>query len=174
MLVFPEKKYKCVLIDPPWPQKTVGVFKRRPHTKTEMPYRTMSLDEIKSLPIRNIIDDDSHIWLWTTNRHVHDAFHVLDVWGLKYLNMVTWVKPSGVGAWFVNTTQHLLFAYPKRCIFKQRYMPTHLVSSVPKRHSEKPVESYLLIEKISYSPMIELFARSKRCGWDIWGDEAPP
>lgn len=28
-----------------------------------------------------------------------------------------------------------------------------------------------MIEKVSYAPYIELFARNKRVGWDVWGNE---
>ncbi len=171
---FPNKRYKTVLIDPPWKQPLINHFDRRPHRPKELPYPTMSLQEIISLPIQDLCEEGTHLWLWTTNRFLHDAFHVIDAWGFKYLNTVTWVKPSGVGAWFANTTQHLLCAYNKRCIFrKAKYRPTHLITSIPKRHSEKPVEFYKLIESISETPRIELFARNMREGWDAWGDQVP-
>jgi N6-adenosine-specific RNA methylase IME4 len=171
---FPTKQYRTILIDPPWKQPLVGRFYRRSKTATVLPYETMSMQEILELPIQNISEPGTHIWLWTTNRLLHDAFHVIEAWGFKYLNTITWVKPSGVGAWFANTTQHLIFAYNKKCIFqKARYRPTHLFTSIPKRHSEKPSQFYDLIESISIEPRIELFARNRRDGWDAWGDQVP-
>ena len=169
---FPCKTFKTILIDPPWEQPLVGKFKRRIQSAKELPYPTMTIQEIKDLPIQEISENDTHLWLWTTNHFLHDAFHVIEGWDFKYLNTITWVKPSGVGAWFANTTQHVLFAYNKKCIFsKARYQPTHLKTSIPKRHSEKPLEFYNLIEAISNPLRVELFARNCRSGWDVWGNE---
>jgi len=44
------------------------------------------------------------------------------------------------------------------------------------KHSQKPEESYELIESVSPPPRLELFARKKRKtlfgeDWDVWGNE---
>ena len=39
------------------------------------------------------------------------------------------------------------------------------------RHSQKPEESYRRIERVSPGPRAEIFAREKREGWDVWGNE---
>lgn len=81
---------------------------------------------------------------------------------------------SGIGAWFVNTTQHLLMGYYKRCEFnKKRFSPTHMVTKPSKVHSRKPMNFYPYIEEISDEPRLEIFARYKRQGWDVMGDEIP-
>ncbi|MBI3464112.1 MAG: hypothetical protein HY000_13805 [Planctomycetes bacterium] len=98
-------------------------------------------------------------------------------WGFKFLAPVTWVKPSGVGAWFVHRTQTLLFGYRGRLRMRSRYRPTVLFAGCPTKHSRKPEESYRLIETVSDGPRLELFARPwtplwpKRIGWDVWGEE---
>jgi N6-adenosine-specific RNA methylase IME4 len=131
----------------------------------------MTIEEICNLPVLTLACENCHLWLWATNRSLHDAFHVMQSWGFKYLNIITWVKPAGVGPWFVNKTQHLLFGYRgKLSMGEGRYAPT-AQKFVPKKHSKKPEESYELIESISFSPNLELFAREKREGWDVWGDE---
>lgn len=38
-------------------------------------------------------------------------------------------------------------------------------------HSKKPVIMRQMIEKVSYMPAIELFARQNVDGWDCWGNE---
>ena len=92
--------------------------------------------------------------------------------GFKYHAPIHWKKPSGCGNYFIHLTQTLLFAYKERCIFnKARYKPNFFETSIPKRHSEKPIESYKYIESISDEPRLELFARNKRQGWDVWGNE---
>ena len=172
MIPFPDKKYLTILADPPWPQKTIGKFASRNQRALQLPYQTMTIEEIKSLPVEKLADIECHLWLWTTNRFLHQAFHVMDAWGFKYMQTITWVKPSGCGAYFANTTQHLLFGYYKKCFFrKDRFRPTSLRTGRPKGHSVKPIEFYDYIEGISREPRIELFARKQRDGWDVWGNE---
>jgi len=102
------------------------------------------------------------------------AFDVMNAWGFTYLNTITWVKPSGFGAWFVNTTQHCLFGYYRRCEFRhERYLPTHF-EALPGEHSEKPAKFYQLVNRISEPPRIDLFNRRLLDGFDGWGLEAPP
>lgn len=165
------KKYQVILADPPWEMGKSGLTGKG--RNVPVPYPTMTVDAIKSLPIQAHIKEPCHLWLWTTNRRLHDAYHVIDAWGFKYLNILTYNKPSGVGPWFVNTTQHLLFGYrgKLRMGFAGRYSPTSQYYT-PSRHSKKPSESYTLIENVSpYINRLELFARQKRVGWDVWGNE---
>jgi len=164
--------YKTILIDPPWPQSLMGQWKRREKTATKLPYPIMTIDEIKSLRVRLLADTGCHLWLWSTNAMLPFAFEIMHEWGFNYLAPITWVKPSGCGNYFIHTTQHILFGYMEKCIFnRDRYKPTVLHTSIPKRHSEKPEEFYSLIESISDEPRLELFARNKRKGWASWGNE---
>jgi N6-adenosine-specific RNA methylase IME4 len=171
-------KYKTLLADPPWEMGKFwkGTDKRpgrvvKVGTPVPTPYPTMTVDAICKLNINPYLDDDCHLWLWTTNKRLHDAFHVMDAWGFKYLNTITYYKSAGVGAWFVNKTQHLLFGYRgKLKMGTGRYAPT-IFQYRPIKHSKKPDSSYSLIESISFSPRLELFARQKMDGWDVWGNE---
>ena len=173
IIELPKGKYKTIYIDPPWEVET-NTFKEHP-AGNKLPYETMSIQEIKDLPIQSISEDDSHLWLWTTNFHLHNALNCIEKWEYKYLNVITWVKSSGLGTYFVSTTQHLLFAYNKKCLFlNDRFKPTHYITTKqPKKHSQKPLYFYPLIEGISQKPRIELFARYRREGWDVWGNEIP-
>jgi len=165
------KKYQIIYADPPWEQKMSGKYKSY-KLKTNLSYPTMTLDDIKSLPINNIAEVGCHLWLWTTNQFLRQGFDVMESWGFKYLSPITWVKPSVIGNYFVHRTQTLLFGYKEKCLFPLgRYKPTVLMTSLPKRHSKKPEEFYELIESISPEPRLELFARERRFGWDCWGNE---
>lgn len=172
-------KYRTILIDPPWPQDKVGRFARH-SAPAELPYETMDMDGIRKLPVGDMADEGCHLWLWTTNQFLHEGFHLLELWGFRYLAPVTWVKPSGLGAWFVHRTQTCLMGYRPPCRFEgERYKPTVIVAGLPRRHSEKPEEAYRLIEAVSSPPRVELFARAWhplfpiREGWDVWGNEVP-
>jgi N6-adenosine-specific RNA methylase IME4 len=166
-------KYRTILADPPWPQSLMGNRKRvrDPHCSQTLPYSTMTIDEIKKLPVNDIAEVGCHLWLWTTNQFLRQGFDVMEAWGFKYLAPITWVKPSGCGNYFVHTTQTMLFGYKEKCIFPAiRFMKTDFAAN-PKRHSEKPQVAIDLIEIISFAPRIELFSRRKRMGWDTWGNE---
>ena len=160
------------MIDPPWQQKMMPVLKRRPQAATKLPYPTMTLKEITDLPVHELAGDNCHLWLWTTNRFLPDAFPIIEAWGFKYMQVITWVKKSGCGMYWLGTTQPLLFAYKDKCKFPlAKLKPTHFITSPPRVHSQKPNASYDLIEAISPEPRLELFARHKRLGWDCWGNE---
>jgi len=164
------KKYQAIYVDPPWPQIMAGKYRTRHRHITTLPYPTMTVEEIKGLPIESIAEKGCHLWLWTTNQFLQEGFEVMDAWGFKYLAPITWVKPSGCGNYFISVTQTLLFGYKEKCIFPlARYKPTVLYAGLPCRHSQKPQEVYKLIESISPEPRIELFARQKVEGWDSIG-----
>jgi N6-adenosine-specific RNA methylase IME4 len=170
----PSSRYRCLVIDPPWPQSTVGRFALPRHSRPDaLPYQTMTVQDIREMPVATLADEAAHLWLWTTNRHLEDAFSLMRAWGFTYLTTVTWVKPSGLGAYFASTTQHVLFGYYQRCRFPlARWRPTHF-HATPKRHSEKPEAFYDLVRQVSPGPRLDMFARRAIDGFDAWGDEAP-
>lgn len=171
----PSGKYGCIVADPPWPQPVVGKWKRPQHANlgVGIGYALMPLAEIEAMPVESLAQEGAHLWLWTTNAHLRAAFDVMAAWGFTYLTNITWIKPSGLGAWFVSTTQHCLFGYYKKCRFPMaRYLPTHF-HATPKQHSAKPNEFYELVRKISPEPRIDLFNRRIIHGFDGWGDESP-
>ncbi len=173
------KKYQIIYADPPW---EMGKFGKGRDTRVgrkykvggvvKLSYPTMTEAEICQLNVNSIADDPCHLWLWATNKSLHSAYHVIDAWGFKYLNIITFNKSAGVGAWFVNTTQHLLFAYKGKLeMGSGRYAKTTQYYR-PKANSKKPNSAYDLIEAVSpYNRRIELFARQKVLGWDCWGNE---
>lgn len=171
--------YMTVLADPPWAQTMTG---RRSRAKggaaPALPYGTMTLDDIKALPVGELAGEGAHLWLWTTNEYLRAGFDVMEAWGFKYLAPVHWLKPSGIGNWFVHRTQTMLFGYKERCRFPQaRYAPNVIETGDPLEHSAKPDATYAYIERISPGPRLEVFARPwtpmfpKREGWDVWGNE---
>lgn len=161
-------KYKTILADPPW-EMTLSRMRSK---RLSLPYPTMSLAEICDLPVGDLAADDCHLWLWTTNQVLPKAFDVVAAWGFKYLAPVHWIKPSGLGNWFVHRTQTILFCYRGKLRFNnERYRPNIFMTGNPPRHSQKPDEAFDLIESISDGPRVELFARRRRPGWSAWGNE---
>jgi N6-adenosine-specific RNA methylase IME4 len=163
-------EYRCIVADPPWRFETLAGFQTRPTRPQSPPYQMMTVADITALPVASLAAPAAHLWLWTTNRHLEVAFGVMRAWGFTYLTTITWTKPSGMGPWFVSTTQHCLFGYRDRCIFPlAKFRPTHFHAAA-RRHSQKPEQFFDLCEAISPPPRLELFARVRRLGWDALGD----
>lgn len=167
-------KYLTILADPPWQQPLMGKRKRaKGGMKAVLPYPTMPLEDIKRLPVSEMAEEGCHLWLWTTNAFLRAGFEVMEAWGFKYLAPIHWIKPTGCGNYVIHRTQTVLLGYRGKCRFeRKRYFP-NIVSpgNDPTRHSAKPKEFYELIEAVSDSPRLELFARNRREGWDSWGNE---
>jgi len=172
-------KFKTVLADPPWPFKN-RTGKMAPEHKRLYRYPTMTLEEIKKLPVREIVDDQAHLYLWVPNALLKEGLEVIEAWGFEYKTNIVWYKVRkdggpdrrGVGFYFRNVTELILFGVrgKLRTLEPGRRTPNIIVA--PKTvHSRKPEEIYRIIELCSPSPYIELFARNRRPGWIAWGNE---
>lgn len=178
-----EKKYGVVYADPPWQfQNRTG--KVAPEHKRLMRYETMTLEDIKALPVENIAGDKCHLYLWVPNALLPDGLAVMDAWGFEYKGNIVWEKirkdgqpdGRGVGFYFRNVTELLLFGIKKKSMPNRTLDPArsqvNLVRSMKREHSRKPDEIISIIEACSAGPRIELFARGDREGWDMWGNQA--
>jgi len=143
-------------------------------------YRTMTVDEICALRVREVAADPSHLYLWVPNALLADGLAVMKAWGFTYKCNLVWYKirkdggpdGRGVGFYFRNVTELLLFGVRghMRTLKPGRRM-VNIVSTRKREHSRKPDEFYRVIEKCSPGPRLELFARHHRDGWEQWGDE---
>ena len=78
MIPFPNKKYDIIYADPPWQ------YKRNGNHSAESRYNVMSLDAIKNLPVNNIAEDNSHLYMWVTNPFISEGLEVCKSWGFEY------------------------------------------------------------------------------------------
>ena len=175
------KKYQTIYADPPWQfQNRTG--KAAPEHKRLHRYNTMTLDEIKSLPVQEIADDKSHLYLWVPNALLPDGLSVMQAWGFTYKTNIIWEKirqdgypdGRGVGFYFRNVTEILLFGIrgKNNRTLQPARTQVNLIRSKKREHSRKPDEFISLIEACSNGPFIELFARGDRTEWDMWGNQA--
>lgn len=172
MIQFPESKYKTIYADPPWPERGGGKIK----CGTDRHYSLMSIKDILALPVKNIADDNAHIYIWVTNNYMQEGLDVMKAWGFNYKTTITWAKDRfGLGQYFRGQTEHCLFGVrgvlPYKTIDKKRQQGTTLITAPRGEHSVKPEEMRQMIERVSYGPFIELFARRRVPGWDAWGNE---
>lgn len=167
-------KYKTIYADPPWMEAGGGKIKRG----ADRHYPLMKTPDIKNLDVKSLRHDDGcHLYLWVTNNHFIDGFDVMEAWGFRYVTCITWMKDRiGLGQYFRGMTEHCLFGVYKNLPYKtdingKRMQGKTAFSAKRKEHSKKPKEMREMIETVSYSPMIELFARTSSPGWDVWGNE---
>ena len=175
------KKYSTIYADPPWRfQNRTG--KVAPENKKLNRYETMSLEEIEALPVSQIASEKSHLYLWVPNALLPEGLAVMKAWGFEYKSNIVWEKirkdgepdGRGVGFYFRNVTEILLFGIRgsnNRTLAPARSQ-VNLIRTQKREHSRKPDEIVPLIERCSPGPVIELFARGARNGWDMWGNQA--
>lgn len=177
------KKYNTIYADPPWQfQNRTG--KVAPEHKRLTRYGTMTIDEIKKLPIRDIAGEKAQLYLWVPNALLPDGLAVMDAWGFEYKANIVWEKVRkdgrpdgrGVGFYFRNVTELLLFGIKKKSAPNRTLPPArsqvNLIRTMKREHSRKPDEIIPIIEACSQAPRIELFARGLRKDWDMWGNQA--
>lgn len=169
-----DNKYKTIYIDPPWMERGGGKIKRG----ADRHYPLMKTSDIAKLPIKNLADENGcHLYMWTTNNFIKDAFCLLDEWGFEYITLITWNKDRmGLGQYFRGLTEHCIFAstskrLPYKTIDGKRQQGVTGFYEAKTIHSRKPIAMREMIEKVSYSPKIEIFARQSLDGWDCWGNE---
>lgn len=170
--------FAVVVADPPWaydegwPEYNDQIGQK--NQRIELPYQSMSLDEIHELDVKELAASDAHLFLWTTNRYVRDAFDVAESWGFSPSQLLVWAKPPrgiGPGGVFSNTSEFIVYA--------RRGSPTHnhRIDSTwwewPRgKHSAKPAPFLEMVEQAFPGPYLEMFSRSPREGWEAWGLEA--
>jgi N6-adenosine-specific RNA methylase IME4 len=179
--------YATIVVDPPWHYEGTSPpipastdpnaqpsWRVNRAGKPGLGYSSLSLDEIKALPIGDLTED-GRVFLWTTNRYLFDARDVLRAWGFDPGGKVyVWCKtPRGTAT---ITTEFFLAG--------KRGNPPRLPwggttwfdwplqgggATLKGSHSRKPAAFFDLVEAWSPGPYVELFARNPRLGWDHWG-----
>ncbi len=174
-------RFKTILADPPW-QFNNRTGKVAPEHKRLNRYSTMSLDDIKKIPVQQAAAEQCHLYLWVPNALLPDGLAVMQAWGFTYKTNLIWEKVRkdglpdgrGVGFYFRNVTEILLFGIKGngyRTLAPARSQ-VNLIRSVKREHSRKPDEIYDLVEACSEGDYLEMFARGVRDKWTMWGNQA--
>jgi N6-adenosine-specific RNA methylase IME4 len=169
------KKYQIIYADPPWSYADQGCQGTMANH-----YSGMAIEDICALPVESILDKNCILFLWATYPMLPEALQVIEAWGFQYktiafqwlkLNKKNWGWFYGLGRWTRGNTEPCLLATrgkPKRIapdVFQ-------IIDSPITKHSQKPGEvRKRIIKLVGDLPRIELFARQKTDGWDVWGNE---
>lgn len=161
------RKFGTVYADPPWVYDNQST-----RAATGNHYDGLTVDELCELPVRDLVADDAHLHLWTTNAFLFDCPRIFDAWGFEFRSSFVWVKPQiGIGNYWRNSHEFLLTAIrgdAKR--FNDRTLKSWLECD-RSRHSEKPFVVRDYIRRASPGPFLEMFARTPSEGWTSWGNE---
>ena len=174
-------RFATVLADPPWQFKN-RTGKIAPEHKRLSRYPTMTLQEIKEIPVEAIVKDTAHLYLWVPNAMLADGLQVMEHWGFTYKTNLIWYKirkdggpdRRGVGFYFRNVTEMILFGVRGKNArtLQPGRIQENIISTRKREHSRKPDEQYEIIEACSPGPYLELFARGPRKGWQVWGNQS--
>jgi N6-adenosine-specific RNA methylase IME4 len=177
MIPFPKKKYNIIYADPPWSYQNGNVSQGGVNAQ----YKTMKLTDIKNLPVNEISDDPCVLLMWATFPLLKEAFEVISAWGFDYKTLgFSWLKTNkdgspffGIG-YYAKSNQEVCLLSTKgkgHSLVKSNKVSSVLITEKT-RHSEKPSLARIkIIELFGDVPKIELFARTKTEGWDVWGNE---
>ncbi len=158
-------QFGTVLADPPWNTLQVG------GKGADRYYDLMSVEQICAVQVGRLVAQAAHLWLWVTNASLFAGQAVMAAWGFTYRSTLTWIKPRlGLGWYLRNQTEHLLLGTRGNAPVRFRSQGSWFYAPV-QGHSVKPEEQYAIIERCSPGPYLELFARRRRPGWSVWGNE---
>ena len=174
------KKYQIIYADPPWsyyndsnakPDCTTVKGMRRP------PYAVMSSANIKGLKVKDISAENCILFIWTTDYHLEKCLEVIKEWGFQYktIGFVWNKKCCFMGAYTMKSGIELcLLATKGKGVHKlvKKHNVRSLIESARQKHSVKPIAvRNKIVELMGDLSRIELFAREKTTGWDVWGNE---
>mgnify|MGYP001567923287 CR=1 FL=1 len=182
----PARYFGTVAADPPWKFQTHSPAGQ---ARIEQHYKTMSLDEIIALPVRDLARRNAFLHLWVPGPFLVKGLHlrVMIAWGFEPVAMsFVWIKTKrGAIMWSLDAVNSFHFGngYTTRknaefCVLGRRGDPVRrsarvreLIISQRREHSRKPTEFIERVEEFSDGPYLEMFSRERRAGWSTWGNQ---
>lgn len=175
--------FQFIMADPPW--RFMLRSKKGEAKSADAHYRTMTLEQIKAMPVSALASDDAMLWLWATHPMLPHAVEVMAAWGFTFKTSGVWVKRTkhgklafGTGYVLRCASEPFLIGTRGKGVPTSRSIRTALEGPI-RSHSQKPDEAFhaaeaLLPDKLFPDGVrrIELFSRTNRPGWVSWGDEA--
>ena len=181
MLNFPDKKYKIIYADPAWEYTSDPNSIRGSWGLAHHHYNTMSIEEIKNLPIDQIADENCMLFLWVTFPNLQNGLDVIKAWGFKFKTVAfvwikhdkTTLKPKKYGlGWYTRSNAEIVLLGRKGKFNRKSASVQQIITTEIKKHSQKPHEvRNRILQLCGDLPRIELFARQKIPNWDCWGDD---
>jgi N6-adenosine-specific RNA methylase IME4 len=176
--------FKAIYADPPWDFKT---WTNAPNERgPQNHYSTMDMAQLSALPVGDLAAKDSVLFMWTCWPVLRGSLDVIEEWGFTYKTCgFCWVKADDRQSdWLSDSVSvqvgmgYWTRANSEVCLLATRGNPKRLAADVrqgivePRRqHSRKPDCVPGRIERLVDGPYLELFARTQRQGWTVWGNQ---
>jgi len=183
--------YGAIAVDPASKFRSyTSIQSQNPSSRrdNERHYKTMSFAELAALPVKELAAPSGcHLFVWTSGPFLPQALQLIEAWGFKYsTRALIWLKtkrgwdghspllesdfPVGLGLTVRHQTELVLLARRGNCR-RQRKDVRELILASRREHSRKPDEFFRRVEQYCEGPFVDLFARERRPGWHVWGDE---
>lgn len=174
----PAGPFSCVLADPPWAFNTFSGNHQTPHRGVHDHYQTTTTADLSKIRVADLTAADCALFMWVVDSHFTEALELGRAWGFEFKTCAfVWVKSKpggwphvGMGYWTRKQTE--------QCWLFTKGSPKRLSKGVEQiihcprgAHSAKPDRQYEHIEALVAGPYLEMFARSRRPGWEAWGNE---
>jgi N6-adenosine-specific RNA methylase IME4 len=166
--------YRVIYADPAWNFDGGGARNAREH------YACMSIEDIKALPVGQLADKHCALFMWVTDPFLETAFDVIRAWGFRYKSVAFhWAKRTKLdNGWHMGTgygtranVETCLLAVNGEIGLPKNRDVRRLIVEPLREHSRKPDRVPGDIERLYDGPYVELFARTRRPGWDSWGNQ---
>jgi len=181
-------KYQIIYCDPPWDYKGQtqtgkskfkgSTFRGGTTVKTggaASHYSTVPVHRLKDLDVQSVADSDCLLFMWATSPHLDQAIDLLKSWGFKWATIgFVWNKCRTNPGFYTMSQCEICLIGKKGKIPQPRGARNirQLVNWPREKHSKKPDDVRKRIEQMfPTQDKIELFARNKNEGWDVWGEE---
>ena len=170
------RHYGVIYADPPWPFKTRSA--KGKGRSPERHYKTMSLRQLAALPMRDLAARNCALVLWVPDNMFEEVCWLLRQWGFKLIGrLFDWPKQTKSGKPAIGLGYYSRHG-GEQCWLAIRGAPRRRSRSVRqyrpapvREHSRKPDEFAGDIMRLFDGPYVELFARTRREGWDCWGNQ---
>ena len=184
----PPSHFGCILADPPWGFLTHSKKRTTPHRCVADHYDTMTFEELAALPVADVAAKDCALFMWIVDSHFDEALAIGKEWGFSFKTVAfIWLKETVNGRQLDifkgESDPRISMGYWTRkqaeiCLLFTRGKPKRQSKGVrqvirdPRReHSRKPDEQIPRIEALVGGPYLEMFARTQRPGWTVWGNQ---
>lgn len=178
----PLNHYSVIYADPPWPSATWS--HKGQGRSGEAHYTTMTHDDIGALPVSEIAASDSLLFIWVVQTQIPQAVSIVESWGFTLKSIAfCWIKGDGLPMFPEDVVTQMGMGKWTRAEFEQCWLATRgqpkrlnadvrqVIDERRREHSRKPDGVYDRIERLVAGPYLELFARTRRPGWDSWGNQ---
>jgi len=166
-------KYRVIYADPPW-KYSDAMFIDGYKVSAEMHYPPMTIDELCTLPVKEMAEDNAVLFLWVTSPILEEAFKVIHAWGFEYKTSFVWDKVKHNFGHYNSVRHEFLLVCTRGSCTPDNPKLYDSVLSIEKsdKHSEKPEEFRAIIDDLyTHGNKIELFARKRIDGWEAYGNE---